>query len=175
MDEEYTISDLLKELLPYLILTGIATFLAVVLFMRFGMPLLSGTSFGQPPAIATFDVIRYTNAQRAVAAAFLRKDTADQAQAAELLNQLPDRTRAAIEEIAGPGTLVVLKQSVIQGPAVDITEAVLKKLGLPDNVPTSDGAVYSLDVAPTMFMKPLPPRSPLKLPGEDNLGEGLLP
>lgn len=100
--------------------------------------------------VVTFDVLKYTNAQRAVASAFVRKDS-DQTQASELLLNLSERTRSAIEEVAGPGTLVVLKQAVVQGQTEDITAEVLERLGLPADVPTSDAAAYQLDVAPTFL------------------------
>lgn len=102
-------------------------------------------------SVVTFDVLKYTNAQRAVASAFVRKDPDQTQVASELLLNISERTRAAIEDVAGEGTLVVLKQAVVQGQTRDITEEVLTKLGLPTNVPTADAAAYQLDVAPTLF------------------------
>ena len=92
-----------------------------------------------------------TNAQRAVASSFI-KPGADVSGANELLLNLPERTRQTIAAVAGAGTLVVLKQAVVQGTTEDITDAVLKKLGLPLNVPTADATAYVMDGAPTMFM-----------------------
>jgi len=100
--------------------------------------------------VVSFDVIKYTNAQRAVASAFLSKN-ADVSGTNELLLNVPERTRDAIREVAGDGTLVMLKQAVVQGQTRDITDDVLKKLGLPVNVPTSDAAAYTLDMAPTLL------------------------
>lgn len=101
-------------------------------------------------AVVTFDVLKFTNAQRAVASAFVKKDAGTNT-AAEVLLNLSERTRAAISEVAGDGTLVVLKQSVVQGQTTDITDDVLRKLGLPTEVPTEDAAAYSLDLAPTLL------------------------
>lgn len=107
--------------------------------------------------IVSFDVIKYTNAQRAVASAFLRPD-ADVSATNELLLNVPQRTREAIRDVAGPGTLVMLKQAVVQGQTRDITDDVLRRLGLPTNVPTADATALSLDAAPTMFFGNPAPR-----------------
>jgi hypothetical protein len=158
---EMSTKELAKLLAPFLAMTALAAFMAVVLFLRLAAPGVAGGA----PAVASFDVVRYANAQRAVASAFL-KSTADQTSANELLLNLSDRTRKTIAEVAGPNTLVVLKQSVVQGATRDITEEVLTKLGLPTNVPTADAVSYTLDAAPTMLMRPPAARKPAKLPGE---------
>jgi hypothetical protein len=162
MNEPST-KELAKLLAPFLAMTALVAFMAVILFLRFVSP-----SVGSP-SVVTFDVIQYGNAQRAVASAFL-KNSADQVSANEMLLNLSERTRKAIAEAAGPGTLVVLKQSVVQGATRDITEEVLTKLGLPTNVPTSNAVAYTLDVAPTMMLQPVPKRNPVKLPGEGKSG-----
>lgn len=102
-------------------------------------------------AVVSFDIVKFTNSQRAVASAFLRPESNDAAKTNELLLNLPARTREAIEEVAGAGTLVILKQAVVQGQTTDITDEVLVKLGLPLQVPTADGAAYSLDLAPALW------------------------
>ena len=145
--------ELLKLLAPFLALTAVSAVLVVLLMFRF-MPSTAGN-----PSVVSFDVIKYTNAQRAVASSFL-KPTSDVSATNELLLNLPSRTREAISSIAGAGTLVVIKQAVVQGQTEDITDAVLKKLGLPLNVPTSDGVELAMDSAPTMFMTPPDKRSP---------------
>lgn len=123
-------------------------------------------------SVVSFDIVKFTNSQRAVASSFIRPN-ADIGAANELLLNLPKRTRAAISRVAGPGTLVIVKQAVVQGQTDDITDAVLTDLGLPLNVPTADAAAYSLDVAPTsMFGIPMAPvreaatpaRGPVALP-----------
>lgn len=134
----------LMELLPYLAAAVIAAVMIVALMLRFS-PL--GAAHGAP-TVVTFDVVKYTNSQRAVASAFI-KPGSDIARANELLLNVPERTRVAIEEIAGEGTLVMVKQAVVQGQFADITDDVLKKLGLPTDVPTSDATAAAIDIAPT--------------------------
>jgi hypothetical protein len=159
MDEPKT-SDLFKLLAPFLAGTVMVTLLCVVLLLRFGHFLPTSNVNA-----VTFDIVKFSNAQRAVASAFLKKT--DVAQANDLLLGLSERTRKAITEIAGPNTVVLVKESVAQGVDRDITDAVLKKLGLPVNVPTSDAAAYTLDVAPTMLAAPLShPRKPTASAGD---------
>ena len=168
--EDQGTTELAKLLAPFLALTALLTIGATLLLVRF-LP----SAVTQPSvSIVTFDVIKFTNAQRAVASAFVSPN-ADQVRANELLLNLSERTRAAISDVAGAGTLVVVQQAVVQGATRDITTEVLKKLGLPTNVPTADATRYSLDVAPTMWM--VPP-APLKLPllpgeGKDATGQVL--
>lgn len=170
--DELSTRDIAKEMAPFLILTALVAFLASVLFFKFALPLIAPGAGA--PTVVTFDVVRYANAQRAVASAFLRKE-ADQVAASEMLTGLPERTRKAIAEVAGGGALVVMKQAVVQGETRDITEDVLKKLGMPVNVPTSDGVAYTLDVAPTMLMRVPSARNPIPLEGEGVAGPGVLP
>lgn len=151
MDEQPNNLELAKLLAPYLCVTAVVTILCVVLLWVF-TPLGRGGSAGAP-AVVTFDVVKFSNAQRAVASAFIKRD-ADVSEANDLLLGLSDRTRASIEKIAGR-RLVMVKQAVAQGGGEDITDAVLKDLNLPTVVPTSDGAAYTLDVAPTMLAAPL--------------------
>ena len=159
MDEPKT-SDLFKLLAPFLAGTVMVTLLCVVLLLRFGHFLPAANVNA-----VTFDIVKFSNAQRAVASAFLKKT--DVAQANDLLLGLSERTRKAIADIAGPNTIVLVKESVAQGVDRDITDAVLKKLGLPVNVPTSDAAAYTLDVAPTMLAAPLSlPRKPTASAGD---------
>lgn len=137
-DESPDFFETFKLLAPYLALTVLVTLMAVMLLLRFTPNLAT------PPAVVSFDVLRYTNAQRAVASAFIGKN-ADVLQANDALLDLPQRARATIQEVAGEGTLVVLKQAVIQGQTRDITEEVLTKLGLPVNVPVADSPAYVMD------------------------------
>lgn len=161
--------DLIKMLAPFLVLTVLVSFMTFLLFLRYSPPLAGGTV-----NVVTFDIVRYSNAQRAVAAVFLSKG-ADQANAAETLADLSDRTHSAIQGIAGPGTIVMLKQAVVQGQTRDITEDVLKQLKLPLNVPTSDAAKYAIDIAPTMWIAPPAYKEPNRLPGEKTGPAEVLP
>ena len=126
-------ADVLRALLPHLALTlalSVVLSAGAVLAMSRFVPRLA-----LQPRVVTFDVFRYLNAQRAVASTFLRPG-ADQFSASQLLADMPVKTQEAIAAVAGPGTLVVIKQAVVQGETEDITTAVLKKLGLPTNVPS---------------------------------------
>ncbi|MDR5726915.1 MAG: hypothetical protein RB191_05550 [Terriglobia bacterium] len=125
----------------------------VLLLLRF-----SGTP---TPPVVTFDIIKYENAERAMAAKFLVQQ--DPGDAGALLQRVSSETRAVIREIAGPGTLVVVKQAIIQGQTEDITNAVLTRLGLPTKVPGVTPAKYAFEAAPTLighgpaFSTPRPP------------------
>lgn len=166
--EAPSLKDLLAALWPLLAGAVLTAALATVLLMRF-VPIAAPLRT-QAPVVVTFDVMEYINAQRAVASAFL-KPGSDHTNAVEALSNLPARTRQAISEVAGPGALVVAKQFVVQGATRDITEDVLKKLGLPyKNIPTSDAVRYTLDDAPTMLMVAPPAYVPRPLPGEKALG-----
>lgn len=143
---------LLGTLMPYLAGTCIASACLVFSVLKFVPNNLLAPTYTEAPAIVTFDVVQYMNAQRAVASAFLQPEHDKQA-INELLTNLSERTRDAILEEAGPGTIVLLKQTVVQGQFKDITVPVLTKLKLPvKEVPTSDGVDYVLDYAPTMLL-----------------------
>ena len=90
-----------------------------------------------PPAVrvVTFDVLKYENAERAQAMKLMGESGAGAV--APMLSYVSKRLRVAIRAAAGPGTLVVLSQAVVQGQTRDITDQVLQELGLPTKVPTS--------------------------------------
>lgn len=146
---------LFGTLLPYMLLTAALTLGAAFTAIKY-LPekfLPATGSYGEAPAVVTFDVVKYTNAQRAVASAFLKPGNDPQA-VNELLINLSDRTREAIGRHAGPGTLVLVKQGVVQGQLKDITDEVLVDLKLPvKEIPTSNGVEFVLDYAPTMLMQ----------------------
>ena len=90
--------------------------------------------------VVTFDPVKLMNAQRAVAAKFMGQQ--DAGQAVELV-RTGARTEAAIRKVAGPATLILVKQAVLVSTYPDITDQVLTELGLPTNVPTTDGIPYA--------------------------------
>lgn len=158
MSEKTTSTDagedsVLKVLLPYLVITALAAATLVLAVIKFtGV----GGASGGPLNAAVFDVVKLANAQRAIASALIKQDnsTVDNAQ---LLLDVSKRTRSAIVKVAGPNTLVLVKQGVVSPEMRDITDDVLKELGLPLNVPTQDTMTYLTDVAPTylsMFNQP---------------------
>ena len=130
------------SVIPQLLGASLLAATLVLVVLRF-------TSMGTP-SLVTFDVIKYANSQRAVASKFI-SDAHAADQAAPLLLEVSKRARDVITEIAGPGTLVVLRQSVVQGETRDITDEVLIRLGLPTDVPTADPSRLVLDIAPTML------------------------
>lgn len=161
--------DMLAALLPHLAVAVVASVVMTLTVLR----MVPAAAPSVSVSVVSFDIIKFTNAQRAVASTFL-KPNADVTVPNELLLNLPQRTREAIQEVAGPGALVVVKQAVVQGQTQDITDEVLKKLGLPLNVPTADATSYALDMAPTNLFAPaaaprqqdrgLVPSGPIALP-----------
>lgn len=150
--------EILKTLLPYLLATALITASLVLGVVRWSSGGVGALGAGQ---VVSFDVIKFGNAQRAVAASFLKGANNDNA---TLLLDLSKKTRESIHKVAG-SRLVLLKQAVVQGNVPDITDAVLKDLGLPVDVPTQDPTSVALDVAPTMLNAPA---SRLARPGMAN-------
>lgn len=151
--------SVLKVLLPYLVVTALVAATLVLAVMKF-----TGQGPGSAPHLnaVVFDIIKLANAQRAVASAMIKSDEAG-AESAQLLLDVSKRTRAAIVKVAGPGTLVLIKQGVVSPELKDITNDVLEELGLPTTVPTQDTMGYLTDVAPTylsMFNQPKRQREP---------------
>lgn len=148
----------LKSAAPMLLLSALIS-AALVL----GVLKLSGNMGGRGNMnVAVFDVVKFANAQRALASRFIGR-TENATEGGTLLLQLGAKTNAAIEKAAGAGTLVLVKQGVVSTGQVDITDAVLTELGLPTNVPTAEPMKYLNEVAPTMLMLPnrdVPPSGP---------------
>jgi len=140
--------EILKSLLPYLIVTALVSatlVLGVLKLSGFGG---HGSAGLMGARVVTFDIVKYTNAQRAVAAQFIGRDDSD---SANLLLDVSKRTRQEIEKVAGKGAIVLVKQAIVQGDTDDITDVVLKDLGLPTDVPSQDPSKFAFDVAPTML------------------------
>jgi len=149
------------DALPSLLGTSLLAASIVLLFVHY-------TAFATPK-IVTFDIIKYANANRAVASKFVGRDSNDDEDATAMLIDVSKHTREAIREAAGPGTLVVISQSVIAGNTRDITDQVLTTLGLPTNVPTQDLTRRVIDIAPTMIGPgPRMSLAPLNAPGSKN-------
>jgi hypothetical protein len=144
------LSPALAEMLPALVIAASLAVVVALLLIRLFPPAAAA------PGVVTFDVIKYMNAQRRVASVFLSGDAASKAEAGTLLLGVSRRTRQVIEQVAGPGTLVLVKQGVVAGHGRDITDEVLTRLGLPTDVPTQDAAGAMLDEAPTLLLMPKP-------------------
>lgn len=129
---------------------------------------------GSSVTVAVFDVVKFANAQRALASTFVGKSE-NSTEAGTLLLTLSKKTKATIEKVAGAGTLVLVKQGVVTGSQIDITDAVLKELGLPTDVPTVDPVTYLSDVAPTMLMLPKREAAPAKTPSTADSSDKILP
>ena len=97
----------------------------------------------------TIDPVELANAERAVASKLLTSHADHQAISLKLF-RVGHELRSTIRQVAGSGTVVLVKQAVILGGVPDITKQVLVKLGLPVNAPTVDVTKYlTQDVAQT--------------------------
>lgn len=164
-------SSVLKELAPYLAATALATAALVLGVTALQSRIIGGGHI----TVAVFDVVKFANAQRALASKFLGKRD-DPNEAGMLLLTLSKKTTATIEKIAGPGTLVLVKQGVVSGSQLDITDAVLTELGLPTDVPTADPMKYLQDIAPTTLMMPQRQSAPAPAPsGQADTNAKVLP
>lgn len=150
MNIEQIESALIKRILPYIALCFIFAVAITLLVVRY-VPMGVGGAASAGPGLSTiyvFDVVKFTNAQRKVASSLLRKEPGAEEAGLILLN-VSKMTRQTIEEITGPDATILIKQSVIQGRYVDITEQVMTKLGLPLDVPTASTDTLVIDSAPT--------------------------
>lgn len=99
------------------------------------------------PKIVTLDAVKLVNAERAAVSGMLGKGAPHDDIALRML-RIGHEVGKTIRRIAGPGTIVLVRQAVVAGKLPDITDRVLRALGLPTKVPTVDVARY-LDQAPT--------------------------
>lgn len=165
----------MPESLVKRILMALGAAVALGLLYLMGTALGTGGLRASPamPTVVTFDTVKYTNSTRAVASQFLKNES--NGESAALLLNLPERVRDSIEKVAGPGTVVMLKQTVVHGAVADITDQVLEDLGLPTNVPTQDPTAFALDQAPTQLTLTLPGQSENTRRGGSTSGRLTLP
>lgn len=109
----------------------------------------SGLITSPAPKVVTFNISRFINAERAVASGLLLKKGDSAQDATIVLAKVSKMVRATIQEEAGPGTLVLVKQGVVNGNIPDITTKVLVKLGLPTKEPSQSPMRYATHIAPT--------------------------
>lgn len=106
----------------------------------------SSTTAAAPTArIVTIDPVELANAERALASKLLTRHGNHPAARRRItlkLFRVGREMRATIRKVAGPGTIVLVKQAVIAGSVPDITKTVLTRLGLPAKVPTVDLTQY---------------------------------
>lgn len=100
--------------------------------------------------VVVFDVIKFTNAQRLVASKIIG-NADESSEGATLLLSVSKRTEGVIEKYS-EGSVVILKQAVLAGQYRDITDDVLKELGLPVDGPSMDPGKLAIDMAPTNFI-----------------------
>lgn len=104
-----------------------------------------------PPKVVTFDVTKFINAERAIASDLLSKNRSTSENATVVLAHVSKMVQGVIREEAGPGTLILVRQGVIASTVPNITDKVLRKLGLPTKVPTQNPEQYAADIAPTQY------------------------
>lgn len=105
--------------------------------------------------IVTVDVAKLLNAQRMLAAGLLSGKDAD----ITTIQAVGQNLGAVIEQVAGAGTLVLVKQAVVVPAGTpDITDTVMQKLGLPTDAPTLDTGSYLEPTGDTMLMATKAPK-----------------
>jgi hypothetical protein len=125
--------------LPWSVIGAVVFFAAVLSFAANFLATKFVPGLTAVPHVVTFDAIRFTNAQRVLASKFMVHGlgqggaTSDQAL---ILNQ-SSRVEKTIREVAGPKTIVLVKQAVVASTYPDITDEVLTRLGLPTNTPST--------------------------------------
>lgn len=162
-DENQESPSILQVLLPYLIVTAIASIVTTLAVLRFAPVAII------KPSVVVFDVVKLANAERAIASNIIAKNDKSQ-DSSVILAQVGKRAESSISKIAGPNTIVLVKQAVVGYNLPDITDAVLKDLDLPldsktyntsDVVlkPTPDGLLNSPVVTNTDLMEGLTKKS----------------
>lgn len=151
---------------PWLFRGTVAALAAAVLWVAVPAAARHGLLGGLTPTlgaerVVVFDAVKFANAQRKVAAAFLRNDMP----AVSNPLAVQEETQHVIRAIAGRGTIVLLKQAVLLTDVPDITNDVLRAMKLPTDVPSFDPAKVVLDPAPTqLFTAPGASRAAAALP-----------
>lgn len=121
-------------LLVSALVVGIAAVCAKYISDRFDIDFFGGESHSA--SIVTIDVARILNAQRRFVGADLEKSL----DRISYLRRPGKTTWDVIKKVAGPDTIVLVKQSVVVAPGFvpDITDKVLDEMGLDKKVPTID-------------------------------------
>lgn len=130
-----------KLIWPNMLITAVISVAAT-----FGISRFTGnhTGIGASSKMVVFDVIKYSNAQRKLAAQLVSQDAGGDA--AVILRDVNTRTLAALQDVArkvaGDNATILVRQSVLSAPtAYDITDRVLSDLGLPTDAPTALSAI----------------------------------
>ena len=125
----------------------ILAIIVAALLVAVGAVRVQGSSATKAPTarIVTIDPVELANAERALASKLLTRHGNHPAARRRItlkLFRVGREMRATIRKVAGPGTIVLVKQAVIAGSVPDITKTVLTRLGLPAKVPTVDLTQY---------------------------------
>lgn len=129
------------------VVTAVTLIAAALVVDTAHRPVSAVAPTGQAPTarLVTIDPVELANAERALASKLLTRHGNRQAVRRRVtlkLFRVGHELRATIRAVAGPGTIVLVKQAVIAGSVPDITKTVLMKLGLPAKVPTVDLTTY---------------------------------
>lgn len=157
----------LASLLPWLVITAVVSVvLSLAAYKYMGPRFLA-------PRTVVFDIVKYNNAQQRLVGQLLQQKGPEVSEAAVLIKGLSGKARQALEEVAGPSTVVMVRQGVVSSNVTDITDEVLKKLGLPTDVPTLSAADPGDDLS--FFLRGMarkPQASPAEAPAP---GQNALP
>ena len=129
-------------------LIGAVLFMAVlmgVFFLWLRPQIMKMHVHGGASRFVTLDAVKLVNAERAALPGLTKNNSIDSGLA---LMDIGKRMQPTIEQVAGPDTVVIVKQAVVLGDLPDITDAVIKALNLPVDAPTVDVSKY-LEQAPT--------------------------
>lgn len=137
----------LRVLLPYLLATALAAVAATLLLVKL---LLPGVSSGIPSRLVTFDATKFVNAQRLAASAFIG-NSQEAVDRAVLLTEVSKKTEEVLLRVAGEGAVILVRQGVVGSSLPDITDDVLRELGLPADVPTVSYESVLSDLATTRW------------------------
>lgn len=127
------------------VVTAVTIIAAAVIVDTAQRPAAAVTAQAPTARLVTIDPVELANAERALASKLLTRHgnrPATRRRVTLKLFRVGREMRATIRAVAGPGTIVLVKQAVIAGSVPDITKTVLMKLGLPAKVPTVDLTTY---------------------------------
>lgn len=125
--------------MPWSVIGAVVFFAAVLAFTANFLAAKFVPGLTAAPPVVTFDAIKFTNAQRILASKFMVNGIGQGGGSTDqilILNQ-SSRVEEIIREVAGPKTMVLVKQAVVASTYPDITDEVLSRLGLPTNTPSS--------------------------------------
>jgi hypothetical protein len=112
-------------------LVGFLAGVAALVMLLTGVGRIGGATTSR--RIVTVDLVRILNSERKALPQLAKQSGGDPTLAILRIGRAIEPT---VKEVAGPGTVVLVKQAVVDANLPDITDAVLGKLGLPLHAPT---------------------------------------